>query len=98
MVVCVCCVPVYGRVVRASGCLARLLLLSGLVFFGVGFLQGATRCILSPRCSRRLVLLGVNFSSVAHGSHKFLLRAQLPSALVAPAKQVEHFVPLAVEL
>ena len=56
----------------------------------VGELQ-ASACIV-------LILLGVDFSSVAHGGHKFFLGTQLPSSLAAPAKQVEHFVPLTVQL
>jgi hypothetical protein len=63
------------------------------------FLQGARlKCCSRRSCSKAFLrLLGIDFARLAHRSHKLLLGAQLPSTLIPPAKQVEHFVPLAVE-
>jgi hypothetical protein len=62
------------------------------------FLQGTASVVFFVELlASTSVSFGIDFSSVANGCHKFLFGAQLPASLVAPAKQVEHFVPLAVQ-
>ena len=97
MVVCVTCVCMFGLASeRVSGTSAALIWSRDV---GVlCFLQGASFVLVVLCVLLVLSVLRVNFPSVAHGGHEFFLGAQLPSALVAPAKKVEHFVPLAVEL